>query len=220
MASSRRARTPQVKSEPKLPFPKQYQKAPGLEARLSPQPRYKALKYKAAGKLKGKVALITGGDSGIGRAVAVLYAREGAHVAIAYLPEEESDAQTTRRAVVAHGRKCLLLPGDLTSTSMCDAAVDKTVRELGKLDILVSNAAHQARKEALEEVTDDEFELTFQTNIYAYFRVARAALRYMKAGSAIIATSSETAIFGSKRLPDYSATKARSTPLPRPSQQI
>lgn len=196
-----------IRREPKPPFAKQHQKAPGLESALSPRPRYQALEYKAAGKLKGKVALITGGDSGIGRAVAVLFAREGANVAISYLPQEQSDALQTRRAVKSYGRKCLLVPGDLTSTAMCDSAVGQTVEHFGKIDILVSNAAHQTRKMTLDEVTDEEFDLTFRTNIYAYFWLTRAALRHMKAGSAIIVTSSETATFGSKFLPDYSSTK-------------
>jgi NAD(P)-dependent dehydrogenase (short-subunit alcohol dehydrogenase family) len=174
---------------------------------LKPRPHFRARRYRAAGKLKGKAALITGGDSGIGRAVAVLYAREGANVAISYLPQEQSDAEATRRAVTSYGRRCLLLPADLTSSEMCEQVVERTIKEYGKLDILVSNAAHQARKKSLEEVTDREFDLTFQTNIYAYFRLARAAVRVMKAGSAIIATSSETGIFGSKNLPDYSSTK-------------
>ena len=194
-------------SEPKLPFAVQHQKAPGLESALTPRPRYRAQQYRAAGKLKGKIALITGGDSGIGRAVAVLFAREGANVAISYLAEEHSDALKTKREVKSHGRRCLLVPGDLSSTPMCESAVEQTIEHFGKLDILVSNAAHQTRKKSLDEVTDEEFDLTFRTNIYAYFRLTRAALRHMKRGSAIIATSSETAIFGSKFLPDYSATK-------------
>ena len=132
--------------QPKLPFAKQHLKAPGLESALTPRPRYRALKYKAAGKLMGRVALITGGDSGIGRAVAVLFAREGANVAISYLPQEHSDALETQRAVKSHGRKCLLVPGNLTSTAMCDCAVVQTVDHFGKLDILVSNAARQTRK--------------------------------------------------------------------------
>ena len=193
--------------EPRLPFPEQHQTAPGLESRLTPRPRYQAHRYKAAGKLKGKVALITGGDSGTGRAVAVLYAREGANVAIVYLPEEQADAAVTRRAVASYGRRCLLIPADLTGAQACERAVEATVEKFGKLDILVSNSAHQARKKTLEEVSDEEFDLTFRTNVYAYFRLARAALPHLKAGSAIIATSSETGIFGSKNLPDYSATK-------------
>jgi NAD(P)-dependent dehydrogenase (short-subunit alcohol dehydrogenase family) len=192
---------------PKPPFPPQRLSAPGLESRLEPRPRYEAKDYRAAGKLEGKTALITGGDSGIGRAVALLYAREGADVAIVYLPVEQTDAEETRRAVAAAGGKCLLIPGDVTLREFCDEAVERTVKEFGKLDILVSNAAHQARKKSLAEVTDDEFDLTFKSNIYAYFRFARAALRHMKPGAAIIATSSETGLFGSGQLPDYSATK-------------
>jgi NAD(P)-dependent dehydrogenase (short-subunit alcohol dehydrogenase family) len=192
---------------PKPPFPVQHQTSPGLESRLKPRPQFQAQAYRAADKLRGKVALITGGDSGIGRAVAVLYAREGADVAIVYLPHEESDAQETCRAVEAEGVSCLLLPGDLTASGFCDRVVEKTVKAFGKLDILVSNAAHQRRKKTLDEVTDAEFDKTFQTNIYAYFRLCRAALKHMKRGASIIATSSETGILGSPHLPDYSATK-------------
>jgi NAD(P)-dependent dehydrogenase (short-subunit alcohol dehydrogenase family) len=198
---------PQMQDEPGLPFPEQHQESPGLESALTPKPRFEARRYKPAGKLEQKVALITGGDSGIGRAVAVMYAREGADVAIAYLPEEQSDAEETRRHVEAAGRRCELMPGDLTDAAYCDELVERTVKHFGKLDILVSNAAHQNRKPSLEEVTDEEFDRTFKTNIYAYFRLARAALRHMKPGAAIIATSSETGIQGSKQLPDYSATK-------------
>jgi NAD(P)-dependent dehydrogenase (short-subunit alcohol dehydrogenase family) len=194
-------------AEPKPPFAKQRQDAPGIESELKPRPRFEAPLYKAAGKLEGKAALITGGDSGIGRAVALLYAREGADVAISYLPQEQTDAEETRRAVEGEGRRCLMLPGDLTEEGMCDHIVQRTVDELGKLDILVSNAAHQSRKKSLEEVTDEEFDRTFRTNVYSYFKLSRAALRHMKPGSAIIATSSETSIFGSKELPDYSSTK-------------
>jgi NAD(P)-dependent dehydrogenase (short-subunit alcohol dehydrogenase family) len=192
--------------EPKPPFPKQHQDAPGIEAKLSPKPRYQAERYKPAGKLEGLAALITGGDSGIGRAVAVLYAREGADVAIAYLPEEQQDADVTRAEVERAGRRCLLLPGDLRDAEYCDRLVDDTVREFGRLDILVSNAAHQARKK-LEDLTDEEMVRTFETNFYAYVRLARASLRHMKPGASIIVTSSETGILGSKELPDYSATK-------------
>lgn len=193
--------------EPVPPFARQHQDSPGLESRLEPKPRYQAESYRAAGKLEGKAALITGGDSGIGRAVAMLYAREGAKVAIACLPEERSDAEETRRAVEAAGAQCVIVAGDLTDASHCQDLVETTVRELGGLDILVSNAAHQSRKENLEEVTDDELERTFSTNVYAYVRLARNALRHMKRGACIIATSSETGIMGSKKLPDYSATK-------------
>lgn len=193
--------------EPKPPFPEQHLPGTGLESKLDPKPRYRAESYRPAGKLQGKVALVTGGDSGIGRAVAVLYAREGASVAIVHLPEEQSDADETRKAIEAAGAKCLAMAGDLTNASFCDDVVEQTVRQFGKLDILVSNAAHQNRKPSLQDVTDDEFDATFKTNIYSYFRLSRAALRHMKSGAAIIATSSETGIMGSPELPDYSATK-------------
>ncbi|MGE5738524.1 MAG: SDR family oxidoreductase [Betaproteobacteria bacterium] len=193
--------------EPMPPFPEQHQEGVGLEQKLDPRPRYQAEAYRAAGKLEGKVALITGGDSGIGRAVAVLYAREGANVAITFLPEEQPDADETRRAVEAAGAKCLAVAGDLTDASFCDQIVEKTVQHFGRIDILVANAAHQNRKPKLEDVTDEEFDATFKTNIYSYFRLSRAALRSMKPGGVIIATSSETGIKGSKQLPDYSATK-------------
>jgi len=198
---------PQMQQEPKPPFPKQKQSGVGLESKLDPKPRYQASKYKAAGKLEGKCALVTGGDSGIGRAVAVLYAREGADVAISYLPEEESDAEETLQAVEAEGRRCVLIPGDLSDAGFCNELVDEVVNELGKLDILVSNDAHQNRKKSLGELTDEELETTFEINILAYIRLCRAALRHMKPGAAIIATSSETGIMGSAQLPDYSATK-------------
>jgi NAD(P)-dependent dehydrogenase (short-subunit alcohol dehydrogenase family) len=202
-----KAATNPAQPEPKPPFPKQHQAQPGLESKLSPRPRYEAEDYRAAGKLTGKAALVTGGDSGIGRAVAVLFAREGADVAIGYLPQEQPDADETKRAVEAEGRQCVLLPGDLTDAAFCDRIVEDTVAKLGKLDVLVSNAAHQTRKESLDELTDEELDTTFKTNIYAYIRLARAALRHMKAGASIIATSSETGILGSAKLPDYSSTK-------------
>jgi NAD(P)-dependent dehydrogenase (short-subunit alcohol dehydrogenase family) len=178
-----------------------------LESELDPRPRWQGRSYRPAGKLKGKVALITGGDSGIGRAVAYFYAREGANVAIGYLPVEQSDAEEIQRAVEKVGRKCLLIPADLTEAGACREAVEKTVGEFGRLDILVSNAAHQARKSTPEQVTDEEFDRTFRTNVYAYFRLVRAALPHLKPGSAIIATSSETGLLGSESLPDYSSTK-------------
>jgi NAD(P)-dependent dehydrogenase (short-subunit alcohol dehydrogenase family) len=193
--------------QPEPPFPEQKQASPGLESKLTPKPRYEAGEYKAAGKLEGKVALITGGDSGIGRAVATLFAREGADVAINYLDEEQSDAEETKHAVERAGAKCLLLPGDVTERETCDRLVEKTVEQFGHLDVLVSNAAYQRRKQSLDELSDEELEHTFETNIYSYVRLARAALRHMKPGAAIIATSSETGILGSAKLPDYSATK-------------
>jgi NAD(P)-dependent dehydrogenase (short-subunit alcohol dehydrogenase family) len=193
--------------EPAPPFPKQHQEKPGIESKLQPRPRYQAEDYRAAGKLSNKVAIVTGGDSGIGRAVAVLFAREGADVAIGHLAAERSDAAETKRLVESHDQRCLLIEGDLTDAAFCDETIERTVKEFGKLDILVSNAAHQNRKESLEDVTDEEFDRTFKTNVYAYFRLARAALRHMKPGGSIIVTSSVTGILGSKGLPDYSATK-------------
>jgi NAD(P)-dependent dehydrogenase (short-subunit alcohol dehydrogenase family) len=198
---------PQITSEPKPKFPEQHQPQPGLESKLTPRPRYEAPRYKAAGKLEGKTALITGGDSGIGRAVALLYAREGADVAIVYLPVEQRDADEIAEAIRREGRRCLEIPGDVSDPAFCREAVERTVRELGGLDILVSNAAHQSRKERIEDITDEEWDRTLDVNIGAYFRLARAAVPHMKPGSAIVATSSETALLGSERLLDYSATK-------------
>lgn len=203
----RREDVPLADREPRPPFPRQHQRGTGLESKLDPPPRYEAPAYRPADKLRGKVALVTGGDSGIGRAVAVIYAREGADVAIAYLPAEQSDAEVTREAVEAQGRQCLLLPGDLTDAAYCRQIVARTVAKLGRLDILVSNAAHQNRKATLAELTDAELARTFETNVYAYVRLARAALEHMTRGGVILATSSETGILGSPKLPDYSATK-------------
>jgi NAD(P)-dependent dehydrogenase (short-subunit alcohol dehydrogenase family) len=206
-ARGKAKKSPQMQAEPKPPFPEQHQQAPGLESRLEPKPRFQARRYKPAGKLEGKVALITGGDSGIGRAVAVLYAREGADVAIGYLPQEEDDARLTCEHVQKAGRRCLKLPGDLQDAAYCRDLVGRTVQEYGRLDILVSNAAHQTRKKSLEEVSEEEFDATFKTNMYAYYRLAKEALPHLAPGSAIIASSSETGLMGSKELPDYSATK-------------
>ena len=198
---------PQIDAEPKPPFPAKKLEKPGIEAELEPKPKYKAPRYKPANKLEGKVALITGGDSGIGRAVAVLYAREGADVAITGLPAERVDAETTRKAVEAEGRKCLVLEGDLTNREFCNHVVDETVAQLGRLDILVSNAAHQNRKESIADVTEEEFDRTFKTNVYAYFRLVQAALPHLQPGASIIVTGSETGFEGPEMLPDYSATK-------------
>ena len=193
--------------QPKPPFKEQHQRSPALESKLDPEPKFRAEAYRPAGKLKGKVALITGRDSGIGRAVALMFAREGASVAINYMEVEQSDAEKTRSEIEKAGATCCLIPGDLTEDGFCEWLVDKAVEELGKLDILVSNAAHQERRSDLEEVSDEEIERTFATNIFAYMRLARAAVPRMKPGGAIIATSSETGLFGSEKLPDYSATK-------------
>jgi NAD(P)-dependent dehydrogenase (short-subunit alcohol dehydrogenase family) len=193
-------------TRPKPPFPARKLGQAGLESELDPRPSYLAPAYKPAGKLLDKRALITGGDSGIGRAVAVLFAREGADVALVYLPQEQSDAEETRSAVEAAGRICVLIPGDLTRPAFCKQAIDRTVSKLGGLDILVSNAGYQNRK-TLADLTPEEFDRTFKTNIYAYYHLARHAVPKMKPGSSIIATSSSTSFEGSELLPDYSATK-------------
>ena len=197
----------QLKSQPTPPFPPQNQPKPGLESPLGPRPEYEAPRYKAAGKLQGKAALVTGGDSGIGRAVATLFAREGADVAIVYLPQEQSDADQTRRAVEAEGRRCVEIAGDLTQPSFCAEAVERTVRDLGKLDVLVNNAAYQQHQASLEQLSDEQWDHTFKTNIYGYFRMAKAALPHLKPGSCIINTGSITGLEGSQKLLDYSATK-------------
>jgi NAD(P)-dependent dehydrogenase (short-subunit alcohol dehydrogenase family) len=193
--------------QPKPPFPEQKLEKPGVESKLRPRPRYEAPRYKAAGKLEGKVALVTGGDSGIGRAVAVLFAREGADVAIAYLPEEESDAQETRGAIEKEGRRALLLPGDVTEPGFCREIVERTLATLGQIDVLVNNAAFQQSQKSLEDVTDEQWDRTFRTNIYAYFHVTKAALPHLRPGSAIVNTGSITGLDGSARLLDYSSTK-------------
>ena len=195
-----------TKDQPRPPMPPQKISKPGLESELEPRPRYQAPAYKPAGKLEGKRALITGGDSGIGRAVAVLFAREGANVAINFLPEEQGDADETKRAVEAEGRTCALLPGDLTEARFCGELVERAVEALGGLDILVSNAAHQNRKQ-VDELSPEEFDRTFKTNVYAYYYLTKAAIPHLAPGSAIIATSSATGFRGSEELSDYSATK-------------
>jgi NAD(P)-dependent dehydrogenase (short-subunit alcohol dehydrogenase family) len=193
--------------EPKPPFPKQHQEKPGREADLDPRPRYRAPLYKAAGKLEGKSTLITGGDSGIGRSVAVLFAREGANVAIVHLPEEQEDAEETARAIRDAGTQALLIAGDVRDPRFCESAVERTMARFGALDVLVNNAAFQNAQERIEDITDEQFERTLKTNIFGYFYMARAAVPHMKPGAAIINTGSITGLEGSKQLLDYSATK-------------
>ncbi|HSQ29612.1 MAG TPA: SDR family oxidoreductase [Gemmatimonadaceae bacterium] len=193
--------------KPKPPFKAQHQRRPGLESKITPRPRFEAPDYKGSGKLDGRVALITGGDSGIGRAVAVLYAREGADVAIVYLPQEQSDAEVTESAVVAEGRRCLLIPGDVQDSSFCEQAVQATVDAFGWIDILVNNAAYQHHQDSIEDITDEQLDRTFRTNIFGYFYMARAAVRRMQPGSTIINTGSITGLEGSGSLLDYSSTK-------------
>jgi len=203
----RRARSIDQLKEPGSPMPAQHQKKPGLESKVKPRPRYEAPFYRGAAKLAGKVALITGGDSGIGRAVAVLFAREGADVAITHLPEEEGDAQETKTAVEREGRRALIIGGDLTAAEFARKAVEKTINNFDQLDILVNNAAYQQGQDSLEDLTDEQWDRTFKTNIYAYFRMTKAALPHLKKGGAIINTGSITGLEGSKHLLDYSATK-------------
>jgi len=193
-------------AEPENPFPKQHQRKPGRERDLDPQPRFLAEGYLGSEKLKGKVALITGGDSGIGRAVAVLFAREGARVAIAYLSEQE-DAEDTRRHVEDEGSRCLLIEGDVRDAAFCEDAVQRTIDEFGKLDILVNNAAYQQHAGSIEDITLDQFDLTIKTNIYGYFNMAKAAVPHLPYGGCIINTGSETGLLGNKQLLDYSTTK-------------
>ncbi len=193
--------------KPKPPFPKQHQRRPGKESALSPRPQYQAAAYRSAGKLEGKVALITGGDSGIGRSVAWLFAREGADVAIAHLPNEQDDADEIIAEIFALGRRAVSLPGDVTSPEYCKKAVEQTVKQLGKLDILVNNAAYQRHVDAIEDLSDEQFELTFRTNIFGYFYMARAAMAELPRGGAIINTGSITGLEGSKGLLDYASTK-------------
>jgi NAD(P)-dependent dehydrogenase (short-subunit alcohol dehydrogenase family) len=192
---------------PKPPFPKQHQAKPGRESKLQPRPAFEAPQYRAAGKLDGRAALITGGDSGIGRAVAVAFAREGADVALVYLPAEQRDADETAATVRALGRRAVLIPGDLRRPAFCNRAVTRAAEQLGHLDILVNNAAFQQHQESIADVTDEQLERTFETNILAMFRLTRAALERMQAGACIINTGSITGLDGSPELLDYASTK-------------
>jgi NAD(P)-dependent dehydrogenase (short-subunit alcohol dehydrogenase family) len=195
------------RKHPRPPLPKQSQRAPGIEAVMTPRPQYRAPVYRPAGKLEGRVALITGGDSGIGRAVAVMFAREGADVAIVYLPPEQRDADETRTHIEREARRSLLLPGDVTRPAFCREAVQRVVRELGRIDILVNNAAFQHNVESIEALSEEQWDRTFRTNIYGYFYMAKASIPRMQRGSTIINTGSITGLEGSKDLLDYSATK-------------
>ncbi|KQY50355.1 SDR family oxidoreductase [Lysobacter sp. Root494] len=192
--------------EPVNPMPAQHLRKPGNEHELREAPRFLANEYRGSGKLEGMAALITGGDSGIGRSVAVLFAREGADVAIVYLSEHQ-DAEDTKRYVEDEGRRCLAISGDVRDSRFCEEAVAKAVEAFGRLDVLVNNAAFQQHSEKLEDITDEHLQETLQTNIGGYLHMARAALPHMKQGASIINTGSETGIFGSKQLLDYSATK-------------
>jgi NAD(P)-dependent dehydrogenase (short-subunit alcohol dehydrogenase family) len=187
-------------------FPEQHLKKPGIEADLEPAPMFEAPAYKGSDKLRDRVALITGGDSGIGRAIAVLYAREGADVVIAYLNEDD-DAEITKKAVEAEGRRCLTIAGDVADPKFCEAAVHETIKAFGKLDILVNNAAFQEHVQKFEDLTEEHFDRTLKTNLYGYFHMAKAAVPHMQPGSAVVMTGSVTGIEGNKHLLDYSMTK-------------
>ncbi|MEZ0486166.1 SDR family oxidoreductase [Fibrella aquatica] len=192
--------------ENKLP-PQHQETQPGLEANMTPEPKYIRHLYKGAEKLKGKIALITGGDSGIGRAVAIHFAREGADVAIVYTPEEDIDAQKTKDLVEAEGQDCLLLSGDLRNEAFCQQVVEDTVREYGQLNILVNNAAVQYVHSQFEHIQDEDLVKTYETNIYSFFRVTKAAVPHLHEGDSIINTTSVTAYQSRADLIDYSSTK-------------
>jgi NAD(P)-dependent dehydrogenase (short-subunit alcohol dehydrogenase family) len=191
---------------PGTPLPAQHLAKPGLEAQMELQPEFLAPDYQGSGKLAGMVAIITGGDSGIGRAVAVLYAREGADIAIVYL-EEDQDAIDTKRHVEAEGQSCLLMRGDVRDPKFCREVVGQTHRRFGRLDILVNNAAFQEHAENITDLTEERFDLTMKTNVYGYFHMAKAVVPYLKKGGSIINTGSVVGLRGSAHLLDYSTTK-------------
>ncbi|HZW74255.1 MAG TPA: SDR family NAD(P)-dependent oxidoreductase, partial [Caldimonas sp.] len=187
-------------------LPAQHLKKPGREAGLELAPQFMAPDYRGSGKLDGLAAIVTGGDSGIGRAVAVLFAREGADVTVAYL-DEHDDAAETKRCIEAEGRRCVLVAGDVKKAKFAEKVVAKTIDAFGRLDVVVNNAGFQELADSLDDITDDRLEETFRTNIFGYFHMARAALPHLKEGSAIINTGSVTGLEGSAHLLDYSATK-------------
>lgn len=191
---------------PEPPFPKQHLAKPGKESDLDLKPMYDAPYYQGSEKLQGKVALVTGGDSGIGRAVAILFAREGADVAIAYLNEHD-DAEETKKTVENEGRHCITICGDVADPEFCKEAVDRTTKQLGRLDVLVNNAAFQEHVTSFEDLSETHFDRTLKTNLYGYFHMAKAAVPHMKPGSAIVMTGSVTGLLGNKHLLDYSMTK-------------
>jgi NAD(P)-dependent dehydrogenase (short-subunit alcohol dehydrogenase family) len=195
-----------ARAQPEPPLAERHLDKPGLEAEMQVKPRFEAPAYRGSGKLEGMAAIVTGGDSGIGRAVALLYAREGADVAIVYLSEHE-DAQETKRHVEKEGRRCLLIAGDVKDSNFCRQAVERTVAEFGQLDVLVNNAAFQEHADSLEDITDERLEETFRTNIFGYFYMARAAVPHLGEGSSIINTSSVVSLRGSAKLLDYASTK-------------
>jgi len=195
-----------ARRHPEPPLPRQHLDKPGMEQDLAVRPQFLAPGYKGSGKLEGMAAIVTGGDSGIGRAVAVLFAREGADVAIVYL-DEHDDARETCGHVEAEGRRTLAISGDVKDPAFCRKAVERTVETFGKLDVLVNNAAFQEHADTLEDISEERFDETMRTNVYGYFHMARAALPHLKAGSSIINTGSVTGLRGQPQLLDYSTTK-------------
>ena len=193
--------------EPFPPFPEQHQQRPGLEARMEPRPHFEGAEYRATDKLQGRIALISGGDSGIGRSVGVLFAREGASIALLHLPEEQQDADETRQHIRNAGGQALAIAGDIRDSAFCRHAVKQVVQHFGQLDILVNNAAWQHRHDALEDITDEQLDRTINTNILGTFYLTRAALPHLPRGGAIINTGSITGLVGSEDLLDYAATK-------------
>lgn len=200
---------------PKPPFKEQMQPWPGLAGKMDPRPDHGEKSYKGSGRLKGRKALITGGDSGMGRAAAIAYAREGADVAINYLPAEEPDAREVIDLIKAEGRKAVAIPGDITNEQFCQQLVAQAVKELGGLDILINNAALQQTKPSIADISTEQFDRTMKTNIYAPFWITKAALPHLQPGSVIIATTSEQANDPSAELFDYAQTKAANTSFVR-----
>jgi NAD(P)-dependent dehydrogenase (short-subunit alcohol dehydrogenase family) len=195
-----------AREEPENPLPAQHLRKPGREADLELQPRWQAPGYVGSGKLEGMAAIVTGADSGIGRAVAVLFAREGADVAVLYL-NEHGDARRTKEAVEAEGRRCIAIAGDVRDSRFCERAVAQVRKAFGRIDVLVNNAAFQLHAPRIEDLSDEHLQETLQTNIAGYFYMARAAVPHMEPGASIVNTGSETGLFGNGQLLDYSATK-------------
>jgi len=202
----------------KLQPPQHQQRQPGREYKMQPRPRAEDKAQRGSGKLRDKVAIITGADSGIGRAVAIAFAKEGADIAVVYL-EEQKDAIETRRLVEKHGSECLLIKGDVGQEEFCRKAVAQTVKKFGGIDVVVNNAAEQHPQDSIEEITEKQLERTFRTNIFSFFFMTKAAMKHLKKGAAIINTTSVTAYKGSPELLDYSATKGAITAFTRSLSQ-